>query len=449
MHNGILALARAERQGIRLDVKYAKKQEKKLAKEIKILTQELYDSKFYHHWEHVSKGKVNIDSDIQLATFLYGVKRLKPIKKTPSGKGSTDEEALEALGIKELDLLLDIRKLKKLKDTYLGQFLREVHEGYIHTSFNLHFVPTYRSSSDSPNMQNIPVRTERGKRIIRKCLYPRPGHQLLEIDYSGLEVCIAACYHKDPTMMEYIKKDPSAMHTDMAKQIFFIDKYIKDNSSHKQLRSGAKNGFVFPQFYGDYYGNNAVSLSKWGELPIKGTWKNKDGLILPEDISLAEHLKRNKISSLKGFKNHLREIEQSFWTERFPVYNEWREKWWRQYQKKGYLDLYTGFRCSGVMNRKEAINYPIQGAAFHCLLWSFIEADRQMADWKSKLIGQVHDSILFDVHPSELKAVLKLIKRITCVDLLKEWKWVITPLEIEAEVAPIDKSWYYKKEISI
>ena len=200
VHQGILSFARAERQGIRVDTMYAKETKGELTKEIDILTGQFMATKFYRYWEK-SRGrhKLNINSNYQLENYLYNVRKIKPVKFTPSGKGSTDEEALESLGIEELDILLRIRKLKKLRDTYLHSFLNEEVNGYIHPFFSLHIARTHRSSSNSPNFQNIPIRDEEAKKIIRNCLYPRPGHQVLEIDFSGLEVCIAACYNKDPT----------------------------------------------------------------------------------------------------------------------------------------------------------------------------------------------------------------------------------------------------------
>jgi DNA polymerase-1 len=452
LHQGTLAFARAERQGIRVDVKRAKKQKKKLTKKIIKLTKEIKDSKFYKDWENSAKPKkVNMNSNPQLAKYLYNVLELHPIKLTTSGMGGTSEEALQALNIPELNKMLRIRKLKKLRDTYLDAYIREAINGYIHPSLNLHLVRTYRSSSDSPNMQNVPVRDEEAKKIIRKLIYPRLGHQLMEIDYGKLEVCIAACYHKDPTMIRYIKDSKADMHRDMAQQIFFINDWDNNFKAHKTLRSGAKNGFVFPQFYGDYYVNNAMSLCKWGNLSQKGIWKPDTGLILPGDTPLAAHLKNNGISSSKDFQEHLRRIEKHFWEVRFPVYNDWKEKWYKAYQKKGYFDTLTGFRCGGVMSKHDTINYPVQGSAFHCLLWSFIELDRIMRrdKWDTRLIGQVHDSIIFDVLPEELKHVIEVVKRVTCIDLRKMWDWIIVPLTIEAEVCEVDQPWYYKKEINI
>ena len=94
-------------------------------------------------------------------------------------------------------------------------------------------------------------------------------------------------------------------------------------------------------------------------------------------------------------------FEDDFWNRRFKVYNRWKDKWWEGYQKNGYVSMYTGFRCSGIMRRNECINIPIQGSAFHCLLWSFIQVDKisREQNWKSRLIGQIHDAMVLDVHP--------------------------------------------------
>jgi len=451
IHKGILALARAERHGIRIDMEYARNQEIELTEKIDSMILDLKRTKFYRHWEK-SRGKssLNIDSNYQLSTFLYKIKKLTPLKTTPSGQGSTDEEALEALGIPELNDILRVRKLKKIRDTYLHSFLMEAVGGVLHPNFNLHTVSTYRSSSNNPNFQNIPIRDSAASNILRNCLYPSKGNQLLEVDYGALEVRIATCYHKDPTMIQYIKDPTSDMHGDMARQIFKLDSFEKKNKSMKTLRNGAKNGFVFPQFYGDYYGNNVIGLSKWAELPLKGRYGMNNGLDLG-GITVGEHLKQNGILSLKGFANHLKKIEEHFWNKRFPVYKRWKEEWWNDYQQKGYIEMLTGFRCSGIMGRNDCINYPVQGAAFHCLLWSFIALDDYVIkhNMRTKLIGQIHDSILFDVYPPELGDIKELARKITCIELPKAWPWIIVPLDISADLCGIDESWFTKEEIVI
>lgn len=443
LHDGTLAFGRAERQGIRVDVKYVERKKKQLTRKISKLEEEFKSSKFYKHWSHVSKN-VNINSNAQLSHYLYRVKKLEPAKLTTLGQGATDEEALEQLNIPELNDLLKIRKLKKIRDTYLDSFLREQVDGYIHPFFNLNTVRSFRSSSDKPNFQNIPKRDKEAMLITRKGLFPRPGHQLLEVDYSGLEVRIAACYHKDKTMIKYINDPTSDMHGDTAQEIFFIKNIDKKIPSHNILRQAAKNGFVFPQFYGDYYKNNAITICEWVKLPHR-KWKEDQGIEL-EDSFISDHLISKGITSYDKFTDHLKNIETDFWKSRFVEYGKWKERWWKGYQKTGYIDLYTGFRCSGLMGKNDCINYPVQGAAFHCLLWSFIELDRimQRDNWNTKLIGQIHDAIIFDVDPEELDIVIKTIKRVTCEDLPKAWNWINVPLDVEVDVFPVDGSWTEK-----
>lgn len=448
LHDGALALARAERQGMRVDKNYIHTKRKELDEEIGELERKLEGTNFYRHWVHSrNERRPNLNSGAQLSKFLYKVKKLTPAKLTPSGQGSTNEEALSQLAIPELDMILRIRKLKKINETYLDNFLREQTRGYIHPFFNLHLVKTFRSSSDKPNFQNIPKRDKEAMQIVRRALYPRPGHMLLEVDYSGLEVRIAACYHKDPNMLQYIRTDAD-MHGDIAKEIYKLDEFDKSIEGHAMLRAAAKNGFVFPQFYGDYYANCAYSLAcGWGKLP-PGTWERGQGIIVGKE-HLSDHLIDNKISSLGKFTRHVQRIEDDFWGNKFAVYSTWKERWYGTYRKYGYIDLLTGFRCGGVMGKNDSINYPVQGAAFHCLLWSFIELDRIMREeeWDTKLIGQIHDAILFDVHPKELDHVIKTIHRVTCDDLPKAWPWIIVPLEVEAEICDVDEPWSEKKDI--
>jgi len=447
-HKGIEAFALAERQGIRIDVDYYEQKIEKLQKRIERLEKKFYNTNFFKHWQHTTKSKVNINSDTQLRRYLYGVKKIEPIYATESGEGSTDEKALKQLQIPEIDDLLRIRKLKKIKSTYLEGFLRESVNGYIHPSFDLHWVRTYRGSSRNPNFQNIPKRDKEAMQICRKGLYPRPGHRLLEIDFSKLEVSIAACYHKDPMMLKYLTSDSSDMHGDMAQQIFKIKKLDKSKPSHNTLRAAAKNGFVFPQFYGDYYGNNALSLAcDWGKLP-NGRWKGGQGIEL-ENNHLSDHLIKHGIKSIKSFIEFMKEVEKDFWYNRFPTYQEWKEKWWKYYQKNGYIDMLTGFRCKGVMSRNDCINYPVQGAAFHCLLWSFIKLTEIMVEekWETKLIGQIHDAIVFDAHPDELDYILKVVKKVTTQELPEQWKWIIVPLSVDADIGEIDGSWAEMKNL--
>ena len=449
LHEGTLALARAERNGIRVDVEYLEEKISDLEKQICDLEDHFKSSRFYSQWKGFQGKEPNPNSSVQLANYLYGELQLVPPKLTATGRGSTDKESLTELNIPELNAVLEARKLKKIKD-YLEGFRREQTDGWLHPSFNLHLARTFRSSSDSPNFQNIPKRDKLAMDVTRRALYPRRGHQLLEVDYGALEVRIAACYHKDPTMLQYIKTDHD-MHADMAQQIFMIDDFDKHRDDHAVLRGATKNGFVFPQFYGDYFVNCAEYMAcDWGGLPKKGGWRPGQGVAL-DGGTLGGHLRSKGIKNLEDFIQHVKEIEQDFWGKRFRQYARWKERWWHEYQKTGYIDMLTGFRCKGLMGKNDAINYPIQGSAFHCLLWSFIELDKMLVQnkWRSRIIGQIHDAIVLDVYPPELPMLVKHIVDITTKKLPEAWNWISVPLTVEFEICDVDTSWADKKELEI
>ena len=450
LHEGTLALARAERQGMRVDVEYCERKQNHLTRSIARLERKFMESEFGKEWSTLYGKTTNINSDTQLGRLLYQIRKLEPPKKTTNGKGSTDEESLTQLPVPELKTLIRMRKLRKVRDTYLGGFYKEQVDGVLHPSFNLHTVQTYRSSSSSPNFQNVPKRDKEAMETCRRALYPRLGNQLVEVDYSGIEVRVAATYHKDPVMLKYILDPTTDMHGDMAKQIFLLDDMDKTISSHKTLRNAAKNGFVFPQFYGDYYVSCAENLAcRWGNLP-KSKWKQKQGMEMADGF-LSDWMINHGINSFDKFQEHIRKIENHFWNTRFKVYQKWKDTWLNEYQNKGYFDMHTGFRCQGSMGRNDVINYPVQGAAFHCLLWSLVEIDKEIMkkNLNTRIIGQIHDAIVLDMAPEEKDEVFVLLRKVMCQDLPKAWKWINVPLDIEADIGEIDASWADVKAVEI
>jgi DNA polymerase I-like protein with 3'-5' exonuclease and polymerase domains len=448
-HEGILAFARAERQGIRVDIDYVNKKMESITRRMERLEREFRTTKLFKHWQHSTKGEVNILSNIQLSRFLYNVKKVKMERETISGQGATDDEALRQMNIPELENLLQIRKLKKTRDTYLEAFVREQVDGYLHPFFNLNFAVSFRSSSDSPNLHNIPVKDEETMKTCRGALYPRPGHQFLEIDFKAIEVAINACYNKDPNLIKYVSDPKTDMHADMTKQIFKVKNFDKHIKEHYVLRQATKNGFVFPEFYGDYYKHCSGNLLiNWGKLH-EGRFYEGEGIPMPNDTTLSDHLIKVGLGSFNRFENHLKVIEDDFWHKRFAVYAKWKDAWYNTYKKNGYFDLLTGFRCNGVMDRKQACNYPGQGTAFHCLLWSFIQLDETMRKekWDTRLVNQIHDSVILDINPKELNHVIDTAQEITTVKLAKHWPWIIVPMKVEMALAPVDGSWDMKAEI--
>jgi DNA polymerase I-like protein with 3'-5' exonuclease and polymerase domains len=145
----------------------------------------------------------------------------------------------------------------------------------------------------------------------------------------------------------------------------------------------------------------------------------------------------------------MRQVEKDFWYKRFKVYAQWKKDWYADYLELGYFDTLTGFRCSGVMDRKQAVNYPIQGSAFHCLLWCLIRIRKLLHKYhlKTKLIGQIHDSLLSDIYKGELKDYYEIVHKVMTEDLVRHWKsWIIVPMDVEFEVAPVGHSWKDKQK---
>lgn len=460
-HQGTLALSYVEQQGMRINVPHLQNKKQEITEVIEKENTKFKSSDFYKEWKQFRKGEEpNYNSPKQLKDFLYGHKKLEPPKYTDTGKkemkeqgfsdnGSTDKEALKELNIKALNRVIYIKELHKIRDTYLENIEEEVVDGFIYPFFNLHIARTFRSSSSAPNSQNIPKRDKFAAEIVRSCFIPRDGHLLLEADFKSLEVVAGACVHQDPNMLSYLHEGGD-MHKDIAKEVFFLtDKDVKEEG-FSYLRSCVKNAFVFPQFYGDYYGSNARDICKWLELPRKRFLPGSGVEI--GDVPIADHLRSVRSSNFpKGVRNfnelmnHLENMEEDLWINRFPTYAKWRREIWEQYKRDGYIDSLTGFRFKGLMKAKDTYNYPIQSIAFHMLLKSLIKTVNSFLkkeNWKSKLIGQIHDSMIFDVHPSELDYLVDMVESITTRWLSKQWPWIIAPLNIEFEMSGINGNWF-------
>ncbi|MCP4760847.1 MAG: hypothetical protein GY870_03630, partial [archaeon] len=401
LHKGSLALANVENNGIYIDVPYCLKQQKLIGKKIDRYTNQLDEFPEMKKWKKVFGRKFKIGSNPQLGKILYDHFGYETEIKTATGKSSTSEDALLSIkgGAPEIvEKLLLIRKLTKAKNTYLDNFIKEQVNGIMHPFFNLNRVITYRSSSSDPNFQNIPVRDPDMKKLLRRAIVPPKGFLLAEIDYSGAEVKVATCYHKDPNMIKEINDPKRDMHRDMAILCYQLDSDGWDSKS----RFASKNGFVFPEFYGDYFGSCAKQM--WGfmesmKLETKG-------------VSMKKQKKKKGIKNLKQFTDHMRKVEEYFWNKKFPVYNQWKKDHLKNYEKNGYIDFLTGFRIEALLKENDVINYPVQGAAFHCLLWSLIELDDYLRknNFKSFISGQIHDSIFMYIHPDELNEVLPIVK---------------------------------------
>lgn len=463
-HEGTLALARAERTGILVDVDYFQGQASTLGTSMSEQETVILETKEGKLWYREFGDKMSVQNDGQLEHLLFRKLGVKPQKLREDESGSVDKEALRLLSgeLPFLGNVLEWRKAKKTLD-FVRAILREQVGGVLHPFFNLHTVITYRSSSDSPNFQNFPKRDPDMSKAVRYGFRARPGFILVEIDYGGLEVRIACCYHRDPTMVQWLTTGFD-MHRRSAGRGFFVSEelpdYWKDKTpgSGKDVRYVAKNKFVFPEFYGDYWKNCAAHM--WAactEMNLKA----------PDGRPMLEHLRQCGIYHLvsattdpkaraptdpRAFETHVYKLERVLWDETHPVYRDWKVQWHEQYLRRGYLDLLTGFRVEGAFTKKDVINYPVQGAAFHCLLWSFIELTKLEARGQlfgAHLVGQIHDSIIAEVPTQNLMPFLQTVDDIMAHRIRKAWPWIIVPLEVEAEASPEGGRWSEMKGVKI
>lgn len=460
LHEGILALSQMEAAGVRIDVKYLEKTILSTQRKIREQEVKLKESKVYRLWKRRFKDRTKLGSREQLGEVLYKVIGYECTEFTEHGRPKADEEAFETIDDPFVEDYIRWCKLSKMLSTNLYGIKRELVGEYVRCIYNLHLVKTFRGSCSNFNFQNLPVRNFEMGDLIRSAFIPRKNHQLLEIDFGGIEVKVSACYHRDPMMIKYITDPTTDMHRDMAMEIYMVGKnappeYWKSKDSKTGngsfVRYCAKNMYVFPEFYGSYYMQCAKNL--WKAL-------SRHSLTLPGGVPIAKHLRRKGIKDrgdvgrgvdvVKGtFVKHLQDVEQRFWGERFKVYHQWKMDYWDAYQRRGWFNTLTGFHIEGVFKRNDVVNYPIQGSAFHCLLWSLIRITNWLKEnkMKTKIVGQIHDSLIFDAHKDEVKKVMEFAHYVMTVELPQVWKWIIVPLEVEAELAPVGEPWSAKKSV--
>lgn len=458
-HEGALALANVEANGIRVDIPYLNKALRKTERKIARIEERLREDRIYKTWRKAYGDKTNLAAGDQLAHVLFTILKHPCSVWNAGGKPSSSEANLIDLN---LQFTKDFTYLGKLRiaRAKLKEIQREVaSDGVIHPFFNLSGgagedvksgPKSYRSASDRPNFQNYHVRFEELAKLVRQCFIPHDNEsEIIESDFSGIEVGIAACYTLDPVLIDYVKHSPPKdMHRDMAMRIFGLSQ----EQVSKPIRHCAKNKFVFPEFYGSWWRDCSQSI--WDAIP-------RDNLVLPDGTSLRQHLKTIGIKKLgeastddpprKGtFQHHVKQQEDYFWNDMFRVYTRWKKEAWEDYQRTGMFRYHTGFVVSGHYDRKQVINYRIQGSAFHCLLWVLIRLDKWLRknNMRSKIIGQIHDSIVASVHRSEREAYIAKIRQLMTVDLPKAWPWIVVPLNVEIEAAPEGMSWYHKEKVA-
>lgn len=427
---GSLALSHVEDNGIQFDEVQSEKSKIKIDKKMNVLEDLVFESKELKKWDREKPFRVSATGDLTHLLFdILDYKCLdedRTITKRPKADANTMEKYRN---VKVVDLTLDWRKWAKIRDTYLKGLTKESVNGVIHTVYGLHNIETFRSGSSSPNLQNQNKRDEEAAKVTRSLLKPRLNHKLAEYDYHSLEAIVISVYHKDPKWIEYVSSDKNDMHRDMGAKIFVKPK----EEITKKERFVSKNGFVFPTIYGSWYKNTGTNI--WNSI---------------EDET-KKHLRDVGIKNLNQFIEHMKEIEEWFWVDQFPVAYEWKEKTIHDYEKNGYVDLYTGFRCKGPMSINQLLNCQTQGTAFHCLLWTLTNVVNKMEKMKmdSRVIGEVHDSQLVDINTEEEDMVDHLIWLYGTQKIREHWDWLVVPLNIEKSVSKVNGSWAELKEVGM
>ena len=369
----IPVLGRMEREGVRVDADYLGKFSKELAQEAEVLEAAIYKD---------AGLKFNIASPKQLGEVLFDHLKLDDkAKKTRTGQYKTDEETLQKLADKHPlpAQILEFRQVQKLKSTYVDAIPSLIHPktGRVHTSFAQAVAATGRLSSNNPNLQNIPIRTEKGRRI-REAFVPRDeNHSLVAIDYSQIELRIIASVSEDPGMMDAFRKGID-IHTATAAKVFGVDIQQVD----KEMRRRAKT-----VNFGIIYGISAFGLSQ-----------------------------RIGIS-----RTEAKEIIDSYFAQ-FPGIKTYMDETVNSCRDKGYVETIIGRRRNirdiNSQNRtvvgfaeRNAINAPIQGSAADMIKIAMIQVDKAMRErkMKSKMILQVHDELLFDTYNDELEELKSLV----------------------------------------
>jgi DNA polymerase I-like protein with 3'-5' exonuclease and polymerase domains len=437
MHEGSLALSRMESVGMpvhgdRLDTAIAD-----ISNRIKDMESELRGMAEYQEQRKRYGAKTKLGSREQLADILYNVMGHQGGQVNPeTGKLSLDDEALKEINTPYTKLYQRTQKLYKLRGTYLEPFKRELCNGRVHAFFNLHTVTTYRSSSDSPNLQNLPIRDPDTGPVIRGVIKPHdPNNVIVEIDYAQLEVYVAACYHRDPTMLDILKTGTD-LHKDSTLNCFKLD------AVEKPIRQAIKGLWTFAAFYGDAPASIAKNLWHFAQ-----DHKMESGRPLLEHLSERgiKNLGFEKAMTSDSFMQHIHTMFSDFWNKRFPVYKQWRNDWFQEYLRNGHFHTLTGFRVWGIFKRNEIINSPVQGAAFHCLLKSIIELTKRISHRKmrSRLFCQIHDSLIAEVPREELDDYIEMANEVMTKWIRTQWPWIIVDLKTEVEVG--EDSWASKK----
>jgi len=370
----VSVLAKMEREGIHLDVKGLQAFSEELEQSLAQLQEDIYS---------LAGVDFNIASPKQLGEVLFDELKLDAkAKKTKTGQYSTSEDVLVKLKDKHniIAKILDFRSLQKLRSTYVNALPEMVNPktNHIHTSFNQAVAATGRLSSNNPNLQNIPIRTEKGREV-RKAFIPRDEqHILLAADYSQVELRLIAEMSEDSAMVQAFQKGLD-IHAATASKIFEVP--LEEVT--REMRSNAKT-----VNFGIIYGVSAFGLSQQSTLSrkeaaatIKSYFETYPKLKEYMDANIAFAREHGYVKTLLGRKRRLKDINS------------------RNAVVRGHAE-------------RNAINAPVQGSAADIIKLAMIKVQEQIEaqGLSSKMLLQVHDELVFDALKTELPQLKILIK---------------------------------------
>jgi len=326
--------------------------------------------------------KFNLASPQQLQAILFDKLGLPRGKKTKTGS-STDSSVLEALA-ERFPLpakILAYRGFAKLRNTYVDALPKLIHAktGRIHTSFNQTVTATGRLSSSNPNLQNIPVRSEEGRRI-RAAFVPEPGYVLLSADYSQIELRLLAHLSQDPVLIESFQRGQD-VHTRTAAELFQVP--VEAVSADQRRRAKTIN-------FGIIYGMGALRLARSLDIPTKTAqayitqyFARYGGIESYMDGVRMEARARGYVTTLQGRRRYVPDLQS----------------------KNTQL---------AAAAERMAVNTPIQGTAADLIKMAMVSIDQRLTQEKlrTRMLLQVHDELLFEVPEKEVERVKKLVREL-------------------------------------
>jgi len=384
----IEVLSDMERNGAILNAKVLNAQSKDLEERIIRLENKAYK---------LAGEEFNLGSTKQLREIFFDKLNYRVIKKTPGGQPSTDEKVLAELA-EEYELpkvLLEHRTLSKLKSTYTDKLPNQISSlsGKVHTSFHQAVTTTGRLSSSDPNLQNIPIRTEDGRRI-RQAFEPSNGNKFISADYSQIELRVMAHLSKDPGLLSAFQEGED-VHSKTASEVFNVG--IEDVSSDLRRNAKAIN-------FGLIYGISAFGLGKQ-----------------------------------LGITRNLAAEYMAMYFEKYPGVKQYMESTKESASKNGYVETLFGRRlylkeinANNALRRqaseRAAINAPVQGTAADIMKIAMIRMYQALEKEKSeaRIILQVHDELILDTPEKEIDRVIELT-----TEAMKEATLLDVPLEID------------------